>query len=60
MSGLRKRTLTVVVIAIGVLGMSTAVVYAGTHGGHGPTPRARSTAPITATAGTATRASRPP
>jgi hypothetical protein len=36
MSGLRTRTLTVVVIAIGVLGMSTAVVYAGTHGSHGP------------------------
>ena len=36
MSGLRKRTLTVVVIAIRALGMSTAVVYAGTHGGHGP------------------------
>ena len=36
MSGLPKRTLTVVVIAIGVLAMSTAVVYAGTHGAHGP------------------------
>ena len=36
MSGLRTRTLTVVVIAIGVLAMSTAVVYAGTHGSHGP------------------------
>jgi hypothetical protein len=36
MSGLPKRTLTVVVIAIGVLAMSTAVVYAGTHGTHGP------------------------
>ena len=36
MSGLRTRTLTVVVIAIGVLAMSTAVVYAGTHGTHGP------------------------
>ena len=36
MSGLRTRTLTVVVVAIGVLAMSTAVVYAGTHGSHGP------------------------
>ena len=36
MSGLRKRTLTVVVIAVAVLGLSAAAVYAGTHGNHGP------------------------
>ena len=41
MSGLRKRTLTVVVIAIGVLGMSTAVVYAGARGDHGPSSQAK-------------------
>jgi hypothetical protein len=36
MSGLRKRTLTVVLIAAAVLGLTTAVVYAGTHRDHGP------------------------
>jgi hypothetical protein len=36
MSGLRKRTFTVVAIAVAVLGLSAAAVYAGTHGNHGP------------------------
>jgi hypothetical protein len=36
MSGLRKRTLTVVAIAVAVLGLSAAAVYAGTHRDHGP------------------------
>ena len=36
MSGLRKRTLAVVVITVAALGLSTAAVYAGTHGNHAP------------------------
>jgi hypothetical protein len=36
MSGLHKRTLTVVAIAVAALGLSTAAVYAGTRGDHGP------------------------
>ena len=36
MSGLRKRMFAVVVIAVTALGLSTAVVYAGTHGSHAP------------------------
>jgi len=36
MSGLRKRTITVLLIALGVLGMSAAAVYAATTKHHGP------------------------
>jgi hypothetical protein len=36
MSRLRNRTLIVVAIAVAVLGLSAAAVYAGTHGNHGP------------------------
>ena len=36
MSGLRKRTITVLLIALGVLGVSTAAVYAATTKHHGP------------------------
>jgi hypothetical protein len=36
MSGLRKRTITVLLIALGVLGLSAAAVYAATTKHHGP------------------------
>ena len=39
MSGLRKRTLAIVAIAVAVLGLSTAAVYAGTHGSHAPSAK---------------------
>jgi hypothetical protein len=35
MSGLRKRTLTVLLITVATLGLSAAAVYAGTRGDHG-------------------------
>jgi hypothetical protein len=39
MSGLRKRTFAVVVITVTALVLSTAVVYASTHGDHAPNPK---------------------
>jgi hypothetical protein len=43
MSALRKRTLTVLLITGAVLGLSTAVVYAGTRGGHASGSKGAST-----------------
>jgi hypothetical protein len=39
MSGLRKRSFTVLVVVVAALGLSSAAVYAGTHRDHAPSAK---------------------